>query len=1195
MRGKQFIPTQIRRIEALVMAVVMLFTAFTIPVSAEQQEDSVINLLKEGTPGEETPTGNEIVSFAAATVKDKELVRNQYNTVEEYIEDYYFINELTSQIGNQPLDGNNWELQVELKVTEFNGNSLNMMLFKSGKDGENWTTTEAAAYDGSKDTVCSLTIGLSDFAELGQLGLRLATGEAGSTVSYEIVSAKVVRKEGSGTSGSTGGDTAKNLVADYGAVASKTEKFSPNAPDYMSQFIVNHYFINGLTDKVEGQNVAGNNWELQVEVKVTDYSGDKNKLEMFLFAMDENYTNWGEGARKKLSGEDSYMLTYDLSKHSNFQQLGLRFFQEENADNEITYEVLSAKIVSQGEKEPELEDSELTDFNETLDEGNWHDKKQVTVAENIYVPGQFLIKHQFRNIPHDLSMGGLGGFEALRMKVSVTVHSYTKGDNSNAEALIYAMDGSYENWKQNQILLKGDGSEQTVDITLDLAQCYMLHPRESLGEIGFEITGLKDGTPVEYTINDARIIGKGAANQILTNIELKDEYKLTGEVKHVSYANTPVGKHGKLSVQKVEGYSAPVVVDKNGEPYQLRGASSHGLSWFPEYVNEDAYRSLRDEWGMNMVRIAIYPREGEYGYISDKLGPSKENAAAYNDALIMKGVEAAKKLGMYVMIDWHVLDYNPNRDTTEATAFFQKYAQLYKDYDNVLFEICNEPAGTKWYNGDGVGNDLYTYCKTVTQAIRDKGNDAIVICGTNNFSQDVHEVADKPLSEDGFKNIMYTCHFYAATHYDTQFNRLKNAVESGIPVFITEFGICTASGDGYYDTDAADKWLDYCEEHGMGYSCWAMSNSTESAAYFKTTCTKTSGWTEGDLTVTSTYLVNRCNDTAKKLNDAVGFSLESEGAHTYTKEVTKAATCTEAGVSTFTCSCGYSYTEPIAATGHSKEIRNSKTATCKEEGYTGDTYCKKCNELLIKGNIIPKTENHVWDAGVITEPAAATKDGVKTFTCTVCKTTKTEKIPATGTGTSTGTEDLIPKKGTVLKSGNNSYKVTKAGSTVSFVKTASKSTKVTIPETVKIGNITYKVTSIANNAFKNNKKVKTITIGKNVTAIGVSAFSGCKKLSKVTIGNNVTTIGKSAFYKCTSLKKITIPSKVITIGTSAFSGCNKLAAITIKSTKLKSVGKNAFKNIKSTAKIKVPSKKLKAYNKTLKKKGQSSKVKIVKM
>lgn len=153
---------------------------------------------------------------------------------------------------------------------------------------------------------------------------------------------------------------------------------------------------------------------------------------------------------------------------------------------------------------------------------------------------------------------------------------------------------------------------------------------------------------------------------------------------------------------------------------------------------------------------------------------------------------------------------------------------------------------------------------------------------------------------------------------------------------------------------------------------------------------------------------------------------------------------------------------------------------------------------------------------------------------------------------------------------------------------------VVIPETVMIKGVTYTVTSVADNAFKNNKKIKKIVIGNNVKVIGENAFMGCSNLQSVTIGKNVTTIKARAFYKCTKLKKITIPSKVSKIGKQAFYGCKSLKSITIKTQKLKTknVGSKAFKGIYSKAKIKAPSKKLSAYKKLLRARGVGSRAKI---
>lgn len=220
----------------------------------------------------------------------------------------------------------------------------------------------------------------------------------------------------------------------------------------------------------------------------------------------------------------------------------------------------------------------------------------------------------------------------------------------------------------------------------------------------------------------------------------------------------------------------------------------------------------------------------------------------------------------------------------------------------------------------------------------------------------------------------------------------------------------------------------------------------------------------------------------------------------------------------------------------------------------------------------------------------------------------------------------LPQKGAKLTDSKTKqiYSVTKAGSAVAFAdaKNTNKTTLV-IPSTIKIGGITYKVTSVANNAFKNNKKLKKVTISGNITSIGAGAFQGCtalrtvvigskvktigakafygcKKMTAVTLGKNVTTIGNSAFANCTSVQKITIPAKVEKLGSKAFYNCTKLVAVTIQTEKLtsKNIGSKVFTNVgKNNYKklaVKVPKTKLSLYKKIFKQKGLSSKSKISK-
>lgn len=171
------------------------------------------------------------------------------------------------------------------------------------------------------------------------------------------------------------------------------------------------------------------------------------------------------------------------------------------------------------------------------------------------------------------------------------------------------------------------------------------------------------------------------------------------------------------------------------------------------------------------------------------------------------------------------------------------------------------------------------------------------------------------------------------------------------------------------------------------------------------------------------------------------------------------------------------------------------------------------------------------------------------------------------------------KKGETVKSGDVTYKVTASDEktkTVEFSKTSSSGTSVTIPASVELKGASYKVTSIAKNAFKGNVKITKVTIGNNVKSIGSSAFYGCKKLKTVTIGSGVTSIGSQAFANCSALTTVKGASKVTSIGNKAFYKCVKLVQIgstskTVTLSKVKTIGNSAFNGCKAIKKVKMTS------------------------
>ena len=351
-------------------------------------------------------------------------------------------------------------------------------------------------------------------------------------------------------------------------------------------------------------------------------------------------------------------------------------------------------------------------------------------------------------------------------------------------------------------------------------------------------TAVSDVTTERITASEEEITSQEktteapATTEQPTNKQPTIEQPTTTQTEHKD-SGTPYGAHGKLSV------SGAKLVDKNGNPYSLKGVSTHGIAWFPQYVSYETFKELRDVWGANVVRIAMYTAEYN-GYCA---GGNKEELKA----LVKKGVDTATELGLYVIVDWHILsDTNPWQNKEEAVKFFREISAQYKNYDNVIYEICNEPnGGTAWA-------DIKSYAMEVIPVIRTNDSDAIIIVGTPTWSQDVDVASyDKITSYD---NIMYTLHYYAATHKQWLRDKAQTAINNGCALFVTEFSICDASGNGALDINEANQWLEFLNNNGISFVGWNMSNKGETSALFQTWCSKVSGFDETELSEWAKWL-----------------------------------------------------------------------------------------------------------------------------------------------------------------------------------------------------------------------------------------------------------------------------------------------------------------------------------------------------
>lgn len=300
------------------------------------------------------------------------------------------------------------------------------------------------------------------------------------------------------------------------------------------------------------------------------------------------------------------------------------------------------------------------------------------------------------------------------------------------------------------------------------------------------------------------------------------------------------------------------LMDSNGNIVQLRGISTHGIGWFPEYINNTCFKQLHEDFNANVIRLAMYSAEYN-GYCT---GGDKE----YLKGLVDKGVTCATENDMYVIIDWHILsDNDPGIYADQAREFFNEMSAKYANHTNVLYEICNEPnGGTSW-------SQIKSYAVSVIDIIKRNDPDAVIIVGTPTWSQEVDKAVQDPIT--GYSNIMYSLHFYAATHTDALRNTCATAADSGLPIFVTEFGICDSSGNGAIDENQAGAWISLLNNYNISYCMWSLCNKAESASAINSSCTKVSGFNVDDLSQSGKWFLKMMTgglDLSQYENEATG-------------------------------------------------------------------------------------------------------------------------------------------------------------------------------------------------------------------------------------------------------------------------------------------------------------------------------------
>lgn len=286
------------------------------------------------------------------------------------------------------------------------------------------------------------------------------------------------------------------------------------------------------------------------------------------------------------------------------------------------------------------------------------------------------------------------------------------------------------------------------------------------------------------------------------------------------FSESVVEKHGKLHVKGTK------LLDKNGEPVQLRGVSMGWHNMWPRFYTKSTVNELARDWGADMVRCSI-----GVSHLDNSLEHDPKLAYACVDSIVQGAIEN----GIYVLVDFHS---HPN-NLELAKEFFTNVAKKYGDKPNLLYEIWNEPMEVEW-------SETKKYAEELIPVMRRNGAEGVVIVPTPRWDQEVDKAADNPIN--GIDDIMYSIHYYAATHQDYLRDKARYALNKGLPIFMAECAGMVHTGDGVLDMADWEKWMDFADANDISWAAWSVSDKDETCSMLRPSASsRGEEWKDDDI------------------------------------------------------------------------------------------------------------------------------------------------------------------------------------------------------------------------------------------------------------------------------------------------------------------------------------------------------------
>jgi len=322
---------------------------------------------------------------------------------------------------------------------------------------------------------------------------------------------------------------------------------------------------------------------------------------------------------------------------------------------------------------------------------------------------------------------------------------------------------------------------------------------------------------------------------------------------HITFISTAAAilllagcRSGETAVQALPQLKVDGTVIMAGEDTLcLRGISYGWHNLWPRFYNSASVASLNKDWGCRIFRASIgaddlHETDDNTGFITN---PDRALECLYGV------IDGAIATGSYVLVDWHSHILHQK----EAEDFFRTVATKYADCPNVIYELFNEPVSRAFedhFSYADLGDqealmsywlELKAYAESLIQTITSISTvHPLILMGNPMWDQRPDLCAAAPI--EGYDNVAYTVHFYAATHKDDLRARTDEAIAAGIPVFLSECAACEASGNGEMDLESWDTWSEWAAERHISMLTWSIGDKNETCSMFTPEASSEGPW-----------------------------------------------------------------------------------------------------------------------------------------------------------------------------------------------------------------------------------------------------------------------------------------------------------------------------------------------------------------